>query len=162
MRFSPVVALFTAFLLFAGLAYAKGPVTGEIKVFVVSTDDSGQEIVTEASETEPGQVMEFRIVFTNNGDESVRGVQVVDPIPLNTRYISDSHQADVPASFEVSIDGGESFELEPVTRIETQADGSQKEVTIPPSQYTHVRWLAQEELTSNGGQHSFAYRVTVD
>ena len=162
MRFSPVVTFFIAFLFFAGLAYAKGPVTGEIKVFVVSTDDSGQEIVTEADETEPGQVMEFRIVFTNNGEESVRGVQVVDPIPLNTRFVSDSHQADVPASFEVSIDGGESFELEPVTRIETQADGSQKEVVIPPSQYTHVRWLAQEELTSNGGQHSFAYRVTVD
>ena len=162
MRFSPVVTFFIAFLFFAGLAYAKGPVTGEIKVFVVSTDDSGQEIVTEADETEPGQVMEFRIVFTNNGEESVRGVQVVDPIPLNTRFVSDSHQADVPASFEVSIDGGESFELEPVTRIETQADGSQKEVVIPPSQYTHVRWLAKEELTSNGGQHSFAYRVTVD
>jgi len=62
MRFSPVVALFTAFLLFAGLAFAKGPVTGEIKVFVVSTDDSGKEIVTEANETEPGQTMEFRII----------------------------------------------------------------------------------------------------
>ena len=162
MKFSPIVAFFTAFLFFAGLAYAKGPVTGEIKVFVVSTDDAGNEVVKEAQETEPGQVMEFRIVFTNNGEENVRGVQVVDPIPQNTLFLADSHQADVPASFEVSIDGGESFELEPVTRIETQDDGSQKEVVIPPSQYTHVRWLAKEELISNGGQHSFAYRVTVN
>jgi len=107
-------------------------------------------------------VKPWNSALSNNGEESVRGVQVVDPIPQNTRFVVDSHQADVSSSFEVSIDGGESFELEPVTRIETQDDGSQKEVVIPPSQYTHVRWLAKEELTSNGGQHSFAYRVTVD
>ncbi|NND89932.1 MAG: DUF11 domain-containing protein [Granulosicoccus sp.] len=146
----------------AGLAFASGPVTGEIQAFIVSVDEDGKEVILQADEAEPGNVMEFRIVFTNNGDDDVRGVQVVDPIPQNTRFVPDSPQSDVPADFEVSIDGGESFELEPVVRIETQADGSQKEVVIPPEQYTHVRWLAQQELTSNGGQHQFTYRVTVD
>ena len=102
------------------------------------------------------------IVFTNNGDAGVSGIKVVDPIPNNTRFIGDSHSADVEAMFEVSIDGGESFEAEPVKRVETQADGSQKEVIVPPEQYTHVRWVAAEELSSKGGKHSYSYRVSVE
>lgn len=152
-----------AFLLgIAGFAFAKGPVTGEIQAYIVTKDGDGQEKIEPAVETEPGQVMEFRIVFTNNGDSSVSGIKVVDPIPLNTRFIGDSHNADIEAEFEVSIDGGESFEPVPVKRFETQADGIQKEVIVPPEQYTHVRWVAAEELASAGGQHSFSYRVSVE
>lgn len=162
MRYPSLLIVLTFLFSLAGLALANGPVTGEIQAFIVSLDDDGKEIIEEAIETEPGHTMEFRIVFTNNGSDGVRGVQVVDPIPQNTRFVPDSHQSDVAAAFEVSIDGGESFELEPVVRIETQPDGSQKEVVVPPEQYTHVRWLAKEELSSNGGQHKFIYRVTVD
>lgn len=162
MRYRPLLLVLVFMFSLAGLALANGPVTGEIQAFIVSVDDDGEEIIKKARETEPGHVMEFRIVFTNNGADDVKGIQVVDPIPQNTRFVPDSHQSDVTAAFEVSIDGGESFELEPVVRIETQPDGSQKEVVVSPEQYTHVRWLAAEELASNGGQHQFVYRVTVD
>lgn len=150
------------FLSIAGFAFAKGPVTGEIQAYIVTKDGDGKEMTVPAVETVPGQVMEFRIVFTNNGDDDVNGIQVVDPIPEHTRFISDSHNADVKATFEVSIDGGESFEGEPVVRLETQTDGSQKEVVVPPEQYTHVRWVAAEHLRSKGGQHSYSYRVSVE
>ncbi|PID60771.1 MAG: hypothetical protein CSB44_09505 [Gammaproteobacteria bacterium] len=137
-------------------------VTGEVKAFIVNTDAAGKEKMVEASTTDPGDTMEFRIVFTNNGETSVGGVQVVDPIPENTFFVPDSPLASVDATFEVSIDGGETFELEPVMRIETQSDGTQKEVVIPPRQYTHVRWLPDEALASNGGSQSFSYRVVVE
>jgi len=64
--------------------------------------------------------------------------------------------------FEVSIDGGETFESEPVTRIESQADGSQKEVIIPPALYTHIRWAVEDALEGEGGEQNYAYRVVVD
>jgi len=159
-RTSPVLVL-AALLSLASLAWAGGPVTGDIKAFIVTQTD-GEEQVIEASETEPGQLMEFRIVFTNNGEESVTGIRVVDPIPENTTFVADSHSSDVRADFEVSIDGGESFEAEPVVRIETREDGTQSRVVVPPADYTHVRWLASEALGAEGGQHSFAYRVSVD
>lgn len=162
MRYPRLILVLAFLLSVTGLAIAKGPVSGEIQAFIVSLNDNGEEVIEQADEAEPGHTMEFRIVFTNNGDKDVRGIQVVDPIPQNTRFVPDSHQSDVAAAFEVSIDGGESFELEPVLRIETQADGTQQEVVVPPEQYTHVRWLATEELPSNGGQHQFIYRVTVD
>ncbi len=162
MRVTSLTFVLALVLGIAGFAYAKGPVTGEIQAFIVTKDSDGLEKVLPAVETVPGQVMEFRIVFTNNGDSGVRGIKVVDPIPQNTRFIGDSHSADVPALFEVSIDGGESFEAEPVVRVETQSDGTQKEVVVPPEQYTHVRWVASEELASEGGKHSYSYRVSVE
>ena len=61
----------------------------------------------------------------------------------------------------VSIDGGASFEGVPVVRYETQADGTEKKVIIQPEQYTHVRWVADEELQSKGGMHRYSYRVSV-
>ena len=161
MRFTPSVFILAALLSLASLAWARGPVTGDIKAFIVTHED-GEERVVEARETAPGQVMEFRIVFTNNGEESVSGIRVVDPIPESTTFVADSHSSDVSAEFEVSIDGGESFEPEPVVRIETREDGTQSRVVVPPSDYTHVRWLAKEELGAEGGQHRFAYRVSVD
>ncbi len=145
-----------------GIAHAEEQaVTGEIEAFLVTQSAEGEQLV-EASEAAPGEIMEFRIEFTNAGDESVTGVRVVDSIPENTRFVGDSHAADVAAVFEVSIDGGESFEPEPVTRIETQADGTQTEVVIPPAQYTHLRWISEEAMHADGGTQAFTYRVAVN
>lgn len=164
MRFFPVIFFIslTASLALAGAAFAKGPVKGEVQAFIVSVNDDGSELVRTAEEAAPGEVMEFQIIFTNDGDESVSGIQVVDSIPENTRFISDSHSSDVEASFDVSIDGGQSYESVPVRRIETQQDGTQLEVVIPAEQYTHVRWRASEPLASDGGQHRFSYRVSIN
>ena len=164
MRFFSVVALIslTASLAMASAVFAKGPVKGEVQAFIVSLSDDGSEMIKTADEAVPGEVMEFRIIFTNDGGESVSGIQVVDSIPENTRFINDSHNSDVQASFEVSIDGGQSYESVPVRRIETQQDGTQVEVVIPAEQYTHVRWLASEPLASDGGQQRFSYRVSIN
>ena len=147
---------------FATAGAAAPPVTGAIDAYVVTEDADGRETLKPADVAAPGQVMEFRIAFTNAGAEPVSGIAVVNPVPANTRFLPHSPAADVPATFEVSIDGGESFEPEPVTRIETQPDGSQATVVVPPAQYTHVRWLAAEPLPGDGGRHGFAYRVAVD
>ena len=145
-----------------GVAQADAPaVTGEIEAFLVTQSGEGEKLV-EATEAAPGEIMEFRIEFTNAGEEAVSGVQVVDSIPENTRFVGDSHAADVAALFEVSVDGGESFESEPVTRIETQADGTQAEIVIPPSDYTHLRWIAEEAMHADGGTQAFTYRVAVN
>ncbi len=160
MRVRSLYIVFSILLSFAGLAFAQGPVSGQIQAFIVTMEE-GKEKKILSSETAPGQIMEFQIVFTNSGDSNVRGIKVVDPIPANTLFIGNSNTADVSADFEVSIDGGGTFELEPVVRTKTLADGSVEEVVIPPEQYTHVRWVAEEELQPQGGQHRYSYRVEV-
>jgi uncharacterized repeat protein (TIGR01451 family) len=161
MRTRLIPFCFALLVAAAGIAYAKGPVSGEIQAFLVTVNEDGTEKIVPADQTEPGQVMEFQIVFTNSGESDVSGIKVVDPIPEFTKFIGDSHGSDVPAMFEVSIDGGVTFEAEPIVRTEVQADGSEKEVVIAPDQYTHLRWSSKEALVSNGGKHSFSYRVSV-
>lgn len=161
MRISNVVLIATLSLAMAGFTYGQGPVSGDIKAFIVTQDKDGTEKIRTAQEAAPGEVMEFQITFTNEGEESVTGIKVVDSIPENTLFISDSQGSDVSANFEVSIDGGQSYESEPVRRVETQADGTQVEVIIPADQYTHVRWVANDALASDGGQHRFSYRVSI-
>ena len=151
-----------AALLFAGAAHADPEVEGRMEAFNVSFDAKGAEIVEPATDTAPGTTMEYRLTFVNSGDESVSGLKVVDPIPENTTFVSDSASTDAKADFEVSIDGGRTFEPTPVTRVETQRDGSQEEVVIPPSQYTHLRWSVEESLDADGGTQQYAYRVLVD
>ena len=149
--------------LVAGRTLAEAPpVTGTIDAYVVVAGADGAERLRAAEVAEPGETMEFRIAFTNAGNEPAGGITVVNPVPSNTRFVPDSHGADVPARFEVSVDGGESFEPEPVTRIETRPDGSQAEVVVPPEQYTHVRWVPAEPLGAGGGTQRFSYRVAVN
>ena len=157
-----VAGVATTALAIAAASYASGPIHGNIEAFLINNDGSGSESIEVASQAEPGDVIEYRLVFTNSGEADVFGLNVVNPIPDNTSFIEQSAMTAIPSTFMVSIDGGETFESTPVTRIETQADGSQKEVVVPPSLYTHVQWKAEEALPSSGGMHTYAYRVQIN
>jgi hypothetical protein len=61
----------------------------------------------------------------------------------------------------VSINGGKTFEKEPVERQQKMADGRVKTVVIPASKYTHIRWKAGDALQSKGEQQ-YTYRVQVN
>lgn len=162
MRFKSLVRVLPlACVLCTGLAFAKGPVEGTIQAYVVMQDADGKEIVQETTQAVPGQIMEYRLRFANTGESEVKGLKIVDPIPVQTTFVPESNNTKVSASFEVSIDGGKTFESIPVTRIKTNADGSQQEVVIPPEQYTHLRWNSEDVLNSNGGTQEYAYRVRV-
>lgn len=156
----PAVA--TLALSCASVALANGPVEGRIEAYLVSMDSQGNEVMQATAAAKPGELMEYRLTFVNSGESAVSGLNIVDPIPANTTFVSDSANSNAVALFEVSIDGGRTFESEPVVRIETQADGSQKEVVISSDQYTHVRWAVEEQLAAEGGTHEYGYRVIVD
>ncbi|ASJ76602.1 DUF11 domain-containing protein [Granulosicoccus antarcticus] len=156
----PIIA--TLVFSFASMALANGLVEGRIEAYLVSTDSQGNEVIQATAAAKPGELMEYRLTFVNSGESAVSGLNVIDPIPANTTFVSDSANSNADSLFEVSIDGGRTFEKEPVMRIETQADGSQKEVVIPPAQYTHVRWAVEESLDAEGGTHEYGYRVVVN
>lgn len=151
-------ALVAGSLFVTAASYAANPVSGNIQAFLINNDAVSEAPVAQA---EPGDVIEYRLVFTNSGESDVFGLNVVNPIPENTTFVSLSASTKIPSIFKVSIDGGETFESTPVKRIETQSDGSQKEVVIPPSMYTHVQWKADKPLLSDGGEHTYSYRVTI-
>lgn len=139
----------------------QSPLSTDMAAYVVTVDAKGNETLRAAKKAEPGEVIQYQITSTNSGEQALKGLKAVGPIPANTRYVGQSAYTETRSNLHVSIDGGKTFEKEPVKREKKMPDGSVETVIIPASQYTHIRWTATDALTS-GGQHIYNYRVKVN
>ena len=91
----------------------------------------------------PGDVVLFRLTFTNRLDVPVRNVEFKDPLPAGLRYLGSSATADRDdVVIAYSIDGGRTFLADPL--IEEVIDGERVTRPAPPEMYTHIRWLVRD------------------
>jgi len=127
---------------------------------IVVTNDDGREQVESASEALPGETLEYRLTYENTSEAPLRALVITGPVPASTDYVGDSAATMVASELVVSIDGGTTWEAEPVIRTRTNADGSTEEYTVPPAEYTHVRWQSGQQLAA-GATQEFRYRVVV-
>jgi len=144
----------------ANTSSAPSPLQNSMAAYVVGTNAEGNEYLQPASEVEPGQTVHYQLTYKNVGEEALKGITVTGPVPDATHYVAKSARTAADAKLQVSIDGGKSFESEPVKRVITNEAGERVEVTIPPKQYTHVRWVMKEALQA-GAAENFAYRSKV-
>ncbi len=141
-------------------SYAQAPVQGTMEAFVVELKDNKEQLKA-AESVEPNEVVEYRLTYTNSGGSNISGLTVVGPVPEGTSYLSDSASADVSATLLVSIDGGETFESEPVKREVVKSNGELVERVVPPEEYTHLQWKAKDAIEGEGGKQFYSYRVRV-
>ena len=88
----------------------------------------------------PGDVVLYRLTFTNITDVPVRNVEFKDPLPPDLRFVGGSATADrEDVVITYSIDGGQIYVEQPM--IEEVVDGERVVRPAPPEMYTHVRWL---------------------
>ncbi len=139
---------------------AQAPVQGTMEAYVVEIKDD-KEVLKAASDVEPNQLVEYHLTYVNTSKGGINGLTVVGPVPDGTAYVSDTAVADVAANLKVSIDGGITFEKEPVTREVVKENGEVFETVIPAEQYTHIQWQATGELAGQGGKQFYRYRVRV-
>ena len=94
----------------------------------------------------PGDVVRYRLRFTNVTEGEVRGVVFTNPVPQGMRYVGGSAGADrndVIADY--SIDGGRRYAARPmVTKV---VDGKRVQQPAPPEQYSHVRWTVRGSIS---------------
>ena len=135
--------------------------SSHMQASVVSVDANGKELMRDMKEVAPGQTIQYKLTYSNNSDNSFKGLVVTGPIPTNTHYLANTAVTKVTAQRLVSIDGGKTFEKEPVKRQKRMPDGSLKTVIIPANKYTHIRWKANDALVSKG-QQQYTYRVKVN
>ena len=121
------------------VSHAEAPIQGTMEAFVVELNDD-KETLKVADDVEPDQLVEYQLTYVNKSASNVDGLTVVGPVPEGTTYVSDTANADVQARLLVSIDGGKTFESEPVIRTETKSTGEVIEKIIPAEQYTHLKW----------------------
>lgn len=118
------------------------------QVVEVTEDGEVREELRSVLELEPGDTVEETVHVTNTGDDDLRAVGVVLPVPEGTRYLEGSalplEQAGATVEPEFSYDGGASYGVPPLTRTVTvEEDGRQveKDVEVGPEEYTHARWV---------------------
>jgi uncharacterized repeat protein (TIGR01451 family) len=141
-------------------ARAEGPLESEMTGLRVVVDEKGQEQLVVADTAEPGDLVEYQLSYHNSGDQALSGLAITGPVPANTEYVAASAGSATPHEQLVSIDAGESFETEPVKRVERQRDGTSREVVVPPGAYTHLRWLPRSPIAP-GETQVFRYRVRI-
>ena len=139
---------------------ADAPVQGTMQAFVVESK-KGKEILTAAEQVEPDQLVEYHLTYVNSSKDGISGLTVTGPVPEGTTYVTDTAKADVTARFRVSIDGGATFEEEPVIREVVQENGEVKERIVPADEYTHLQWQSRSQLEGKGGKQLYRYRVRV-
>ena len=141
-RTYPGVRLFVVLTvaLFAGLpataAHADSELRVELEAYRVTTDAEGSEQFSIAKAAYPGDVVEYRAHYTNDGLQTLTNVQAVLPIPKNTIYLPATA---MPAHVEASLDG-ETYEAVPLRRRVVNADGTESFELVPASEYRFLRF----------------------
>jgi len=133
--------MMTAALLLAGasaLAAQRPLVVTALNLNAKSRGSQSQAVL-------PGDVVQYQLRFTNQGQGDVRGVVFTNPVPAGLRYVDRSAGADrQDVAVEYSTDGGKTYAATPmVTEV---VDGKRVQRPATPEQYTHVRWTVQGSI----------------
>jgi uncharacterized repeat protein (TIGR01451 family) len=154
-------------LLFANALGQGQPLEVRLEGYVVTvvTQDDGARVeeFTEATQAQPGEIVEYRVTVTNISDETFTSANaaIVGPVPATTIYLANSASPrGVEANLEFSADGGQTFSEKPVLE-KTNEQGEKELVEALPEEYTATRWALLTPLEP-AQSLTFKYRVTVN
>lgn len=110
---------------------------------------TAQKVVRQADGTEslgkpdagPGDIVEYKAVYTNETKGAVRQLLATLPIPApNMEYLPNSSY---PPNPEASVDG-KTYAPVPLKREVVAADGSRRSELVPVADYRFLRWQIGE------------------
>ena len=113
-----------------------GEVVADLTARKVVASPAGKELLESAETARPGDVIEYRATYTNQGTGTVRNLEGTLPIPSWTEYLPGTAS---PAAARASIDG-KLYGPIPLKRKVNYSDGRQEIVDIPWAEYRFVRW----------------------
>lgn len=116
-------------------AYAASGVTVELTANRV-TKSQGRDVLAPAEQARPGDLLEYRATYKNEGQSEARSLAATLPIPRGTQYVPGTA---LPRRVEASLDG-RTFAPIPLTRKVRLADGRTVTREVPASEYVALRW----------------------
>lgn len=120
-----------------GVAAGDSDVMVTLTANKVTSGQNGKETFAVAREARPGEMLEYRAVYRNQGKQSVHNVLAVLPVPANgLSYIPASAS---PQQVWASLDG-QKFEVAPLMRTVALPDGKRESRPVPVSEYRYLRW----------------------
>ena len=127
--------LLAAALGLAGNAWAQpAQITSDLRVERVEIVD-GKTLFKPAQLTKPGDVLEYRVQYTNRSASAVTGLVANLPIPAGTTLVA---RSELPPGVLASTDGAH-FAPPPLMRTVRQSDG-ERQVPVPIEEYRALRW----------------------
>jgi uncharacterized repeat protein (TIGR01451 family) len=130
------LALLATFVLSStGWAQQASPLTSELQVQRVESID-GQTVYQPAQVTKPGDVLEYRVTYTNHSSAALRGLTANLPIPAGTTLLD---RTQLPPDAMASTDGKQFAPL-PLMHAVRLPDGTSTQQPVPLSEYRALRW----------------------
>lgn len=106
---------------------------------LTATAEADTAAPRESGDARPGDVLRYRLEFTNGTDRALRDVVLSNPIPETIRLVGGTVRSSRDdAQVEYSADGGQTWSAEPMEDV--QVEGRRVRRPIPPDRFTNVRW----------------------
>ena len=116
----------------------------------------GKAVLKPATQSKPGEVIEYTGTYRNAGTAAVNQLQATVPVPVGTTLMATSAQ---PAQAQASTDGAR-FAPMPLTRMVRQLDGSERKESVPLAEYRALRW--EIGTLAAGSSTVVSLRVRID
>jgi uncharacterized repeat protein (TIGR01451 family) len=155
-----MLSMFAFVALAASPALAQG--VGSPKAFVITAEnlmagDSQHKAAAvrghDPKELMPGDVVRYRLTFTNVTPHAVKNVVFDNPLPSGLRYQGGTAAVDRDqVSIDYSIDGGKSYSAQPM--IEVEVEGKRVQRQAPADMYTHIRWSVLGSVLPGAAVHA--------
>lgn len=120
-------------------AQQNDPVQSVLEVYKITVDEEGEEIASETTEVTPGDLIEYRLTYTNNLDEGISQLNPILPIPVGMAYEIGSASPNLEGASLSNT--GNTFQNVPLTRQVRRPDGTTVEEEVPGREYRRLRWL---------------------
>lgn len=134
----------------------EGPLSSQLNAYLLETDADGETVRRAAEDVEPGETVEYELVYENVGDSELSGLVVSAPIPSAMVFVAGSNATEISAPFEVSADDGANWGRPPLL-----VSTDEGEVEVPASEYDLVRW-SPDSAIKPGETWTFSYSAIVD
>jgi hypothetical protein len=136
VRGLPLALLFALAVAAPSAATTASGVQVSLTAHRVTQDTNGKEILVAGDKAQPGEVVEYQALYTNENDGNVRQMVATLPIPKGMEYLPRTAS---PARVQASLDG-RSFAPVPLRRTVRLSDGREVVREVPASEYRWLRW----------------------
>lgn len=132
-----VLALLALAFTAPGAAHAQSDVKVSMTAHRVTTSEQGVERLEPAGQAKPGEAIEYRARYRNEGGAAVSRLVASLPIPAGMEFVPGTA---APAQVLASLDG-KSFAPVPLMRRVKNAQGETVEERVPFREYRALRWV---------------------
>jgi uncharacterized repeat protein (TIGR01451 family) len=116
----------------------KAPITVILKQFKVLNDEHGNAKLVDVKAVLPGDVLEYRAVYSNRGSAALPVVATL-PIPESLEYVKESASASTDLVHTVALKDSQ-YSKEPLMQKVVTASGATLSQPLPYASYRYVRW----------------------